>query len=84
MANEKASAAFRALINDDNPGVRRSETARFNEVIADVKAALAAGITQVAIMETLKQQGFSFTKRSFETALYRLRKRKNKEPCEEK
>ncbi|MGQ0756751.1 hypothetical protein ACT43E_20780 (plasmid) [Acinetobacter baumannii] len=71
--NKSTSDALRALAKGDDS---RSETARLRDVIDDVEAALEAGVSRTAILETLHQQGFKMSLKSFESALYRIRKRR--------
>lgn len=53
----------------------RSETARLKDVINEIEAALSAGVSRAAILETLHSKGFKMNMKSFESALYRTRKR---------
>ena len=73
MNAEKVSAALRELASE-YAGTPRSETARLREVLDDVEAALAAGASHAAVLETLHAQGFTLTASSFESTLARLRK----------
>jgi hypothetical protein len=71
MDKERVASALRDLGSSES----RSETARLREVFHDIEAALAAGVSRNAILETLHEQGFKMTLKSFESALYRLRKK---------
>lgn len=71
MDKERVANALRDLGNSEG----RSETARLREVFPDIEAALAAGVSRISILETLHEQGFKMTLKSFESALYRLRKK---------
>jgi len=73
MDPEKVSAALRELASE-YAGTPRSETARLREVLDDVEAALSAGASHAAVLETLHNQGFTLTASSFESTLARLRK----------
>jgi hypothetical protein len=73
MGQAELSKALQELIES---GVRRSETIRLGELLEHVEAAQKAGVQRETILETLQAQGFKFTLRGFETALYRLRKRR--------
>ena len=73
MDAEKVSAALRELAAE-YAGTPRSETARLREVLDDVEAALAAGASHAAVLQTLHTQGFTLTASSFESTLARLRK----------
>ena len=70
---DKVSAALRDLAAE-HARTPRSQTARLREVIDDLETALAAGASHAAVLTTLHAQGFSFTLRSFESTLARLRK----------
>lgn len=54
----------------------RSETARLRDVIDEVEAAIAAGVSRSAVLEALHGQGFTMTLKSFESALYRIRRQR--------
>jgi len=73
MSKTSVVEALRALATSDD---RRSETARLRDVFDEVEGALKAGVSRAAILETLHQQGFTMTPKSFESALYRLRRRR--------
>jgi hypothetical protein len=51
----------------------RSKAARLRDVLGDVEAALAAGVTHVAVIAALKQQGLDMTLGTFQGTLKRLR-----------
>jgi|ThiBio_inoc_biof_1041523.scaffolds.fasta_scaffold00229_41 hypothetical protein len=72
MDKNSVAEALRALAG----GEGRSETARLRDVFGEVEAALAAGVSRSAILQTLHEQGFTMTAKSFESALYRLRKQR--------
>jgi len=73
LSQEHVSAALHALACE-YAGIPRSETARLREVLDDVEAALSAGASHAAVLETLHAQGFTLTASSFESTLARLRK----------
>lgn len=75
MSKDALSEALRTLIATD---AKRSETARLRDVLEDVEAALKAGVSRASVLATLKSDEFKFTmtEKSFESALYRLRKKK--------
>ncbi len=78
MSQQSLADALATLAASDKG---RSETARLRDVIDQVEAALAAGVSRQAILEELHGRGFTMTMRGFETALYRLRKkRKQRSP----
>lgn len=72
MNKNSVAEALRALAGSQS----RSETARLREVFDEVETALSAGVSRTAILETLHSQGFAMTAKSFESALYRLRKQR--------
>ena len=60
------------LKNDPNS---KSETARLRQIFAEVEAALSAGVSREKIVEVLQQQGFTMGLKSFDSALYRIRRK---------
>ena len=52
----------------------RSETSQLREILDDVEHALNAGASHAEVLRTLHDHGFTMTKKSFESTLYRLRK----------
>lgn len=72
---EKASVVdvLRALASGEKD---RSETARLRDVFTDVEAALKAGVSRAAVLEALHGQGFTMSLKSFESALYRIRRQR--------
>jgi len=76
MSKDEVSARLRALASDDK---RRSETARLRDVLPDIEATLAAGVSQADVLAELHTLGFSLPMASFKSALYRLRKRTKSE-----
>jgi|GEM_PF-2084650 len=73
MSKNSVVDALRTLATSDKS---RSETARLRDVFDEVEGALKAGVSRAAILETLHEQGFTMTPKSFESALYRLRRKK--------
>jgi hypothetical protein len=73
MDKEKVSAALQDLAAE-YANIPRSETARLREVLDDVEAALTAGASHTAVLETLHAHGFTLTPTSFESTLARLRR----------
>ena len=73
MQKNSVAAVLRALATGDKA---RSETARLRDVVDEVEAALSAGVSRAAILEALHGQGFTMTLKSFESALYRIRKQR--------
>ena len=77
MKKDDVAGVLQALATGDKS---RSETARLRDVIGEVEAALAAGVSRAAILEALHGQGFTMTLKGFESALYRIRKARAKQP----
>ncbi|MCC8633418.1 hypothetical protein ABVE12_20835 [Xanthomonas euvesicatoria] len=75
MSQQTLANALAQLATSD---AGRSETARLRDVIDQVEAALAAGVSRQAILDELHSRGFTMTMRGFETALYRVRQRRKK------
>lgn len=73
MTKTSVADVLRELAKGDES---RSETARLRDVIDEVEAALAAGVSRSAVLEALHGQGFTMTLKSFESALYRIRKQR--------
>ena len=73
MTKTSVADVLRELAKGDKS---RSETARLRDVIDEVEAALAAGVRRSAVLEALHGQGFTMTLKSFESALYRIRKQR--------
>ena len=73
MNRDSLAEALRALATSDT---NRSETARLRDVIDEVEIAMLAGVSRTAVLKALHEQGFTMTSKSFESALYRLRKRR--------
>ena len=73
MTKDSVADVLRALATGDKS---RSETARLRDIVDEVEAALAAGVSRAAVLEALNDQGFTMTLKSFESALYRIRKKR--------
>lgn len=76
MQKNSVAAALRSLATGDKA---RSETARLKDVIDEIEAALSAGVSRAAIVDALHEQGFTMTLKSFESALYRIRKKRREQ-----
>lgn len=74
MTTNSVADVLRALATGDK---NRSETARLRDIVDEVEAALAAGVSRAAVLQALHDQGFTMTLKSFESALYRIRKKRN-------
>jgi hypothetical protein len=77
MPEPSAAERLRALAQGNT---QRSDSARLREILADVEAALSAGVSRAAILEELHAAGFTFKQSSFEWALYQARKKKKSNP----
>lgn len=75
MQKNSVADVLRALATGDKA---RSETARLRDVVDSVESALSAGVSRAAILDALHGQGFTMTLKSFESALYRIRKQREK------
>lgn len=75
MTKKTISERLRALASDDK---KRTKAARLRDVIDDVEAALAAGVSRAAVVEELKANGLELTLRTFETMLRRIRAKRGK------
>lgn len=74
---EKGSVAD-ALIALATSDENRSQTARLRDVIDQVETALDAGVKREVVLKSLNDHGLDMSMKSFESALYRIRKeRKN-------
>jgi hypothetical protein len=73
MTKTSVADVLRELAKGDKS---RSETARLRDVIDEVEAALTAGVSRSAVLDALHGQGFTMTLKSFESALYRIRKQR--------
>jgi len=71
MENIELANALKVLLRD---GKSRSETARLRDVFGDIETAMTAGVSRKAIVGKLKEHGFTMTLKSFESAVYRIRK----------
>lgn len=65
-----------ALIELGQDGKSRSETSRLREVFTEIESLMASGINRKAIVATLRENGFIMGLKSFESAVYRIRKRR--------
>ena len=62
-------------LNELTTGVAsRSETARLRDIFESIEVAIGAGVSRAAILKTLNENGFRMTLKSFESALYRIRR----------
>lgn len=71
METNKAKEALASLVTN---GDYRSQTARLRAIFPQVEETLKAGVSRAKVLEALIVQGFSMEMKSFESALYRIRK----------
>lgn len=72
MNNQRISEVLQALATSHE---NRTEIARLRDVFDGVETALAAGVSRITILDALHRQGFSMTLKTFDNAIYRIRKR---------
>ncbi|MEQ4258913.1 hypothetical protein [Pseudomonas syringae] len=63
------------LIDMANAQSGRNETSRLRDIFPEVERALAAGVSRQAVLDALHQDGFTMSFKTFEKALYRIRKK---------
>ena len=78
MGTAEDSAAIRSLLAET--GGHKSDTARLGDVLPDIEAVLAAGVSRRTLFSKLKGLGFRFTFNGFAMALYRLRQKRDTAP----
>ncbi len=76
MDKSPAEQALLALAKED---AGRTKTARLREMLDAIEATKRAGVSNARIVETLNAQGFDLTLKTFETMLYRIRKKQTKQ-----
>lgn len=75
MEKNSVAEALNALATSNE---NRSQTARLRDVFDEVENALKAGVRREIVLQSLNDNGLSMNMKSFESAIYRLRKeRKN-------
>ena len=75
MEKNSVAEALNALATSNE---NRSNTARLRDVFDDVELALKAGVKREVVLQSLNENGLDMKMKSFESAIYRLRKeRKN-------
>ena len=75
MDSKIASERLRALATNDE---KRSTASRLLDVIDDIEAALAAGVSRSAVVEELATLGLEMKPETFYSALKRIRKKRGK------
>lgn len=74
MSKERIADSLRALAKNDK---KRSKAARLRDVIDDVEATLAAGVSRADVLEALKKEGLEMSMATFETTLRRIRNKRS-------
>lgn len=74
VSDTDLASSLRSLVKSDDSG--RSEAARLRDVYDEIEAAIASGVSLDKLHQNLLEHGFTMTKRGFETALYRIRKKR--------
>jgi hypothetical protein len=75
MDKKGLSERLKSVSGDDS---KRSNSALLRDVIDDVEAALAAGVSRVVVVDELAAFGLAMSLSAFDTALHRIRKKKGK------
>ncbi|WP_081082382.1 hypothetical protein [Burkholderia diffusa] len=75
MDKKTVAERLRALASDDK---KRSKAARLRDVIDDVEATLAAGVSRSDVVEELAKHGLEMTLTTFETTLRRIRQKRGR------
>jgi hypothetical protein len=75
MDKDSVVQGLRALARDKT---KRTKAGFLREVLVDVEAALAAGVSQSNIVDELNKHGLDITLATFVTTLKRLRQQRNK------
>jgi hypothetical protein len=70
MDTAKAVSRLRSLASDST---RRSKTAVLRDVFREIEVAIAAGVSQVTILDELRSLGLAMSQDAFRSALRRLR-----------
>ena len=70
MDTAKAVSRLRSLASDST---RRSKTAVLRDVYREIETAIAAGVSQVTILDELRALGLAMSQDAFRSALRRLR-----------
>ena len=73
MAKEGIVEQLNELASDDS---KRSNVARLRDIIDVVESTIAAGVTRAEIVKTLSRNGFEMSLGTFNTELYRIRKKR--------
>jgi hypothetical protein len=75
MDKKGLSERLKTVSGDDS---KRSNSALLRDVIDDVEAALAAGVSRVVVLDELAAFGLAMSLSAFDTALHRIRRKRGK------
>ena len=75
VEKDAVSERLRALVKDD---LTRSKAARLRDVVEDVEATLAAGVSRIHVLQVLKECGLDMSPATFDSALTRIRSKRGK------
>lgn len=75
MDKKTVAECLVALASDDK---KRSKAARLRDVIDEVEATLAAGVSRSAVIEELARHGLEMTPYTFDSTLRRIRQKRGK------
>ena len=75
MQKEAVSERLRELAKDDR---KRSKAARLRDVVDEVEATLAAGVSRMHVLQVLKECGLDMSPATFDSALTRIRAKRGK------
>ena len=75
MDKKGLSERLKTVSGDDS---KRSNSALLRDVIDDVEAALAAGVSRVVVVDELAAFGLAMSLSAFDTALHRIRRKRGK------
>ncbi len=78
MGKSTIADRLRKLAADDQ---NKSKTARVREVIDEIEAALAAGVSRQKVLDALAADGLVMSMRTFDTILKRIRQTRGGKPA---
>ncbi|RKE23733.1 hypothetical protein B0G76_8413 [Paraburkholderia sp. BL23I1N1] len=78
MPNIDTARAVALLSPEHDTPANRPEAARLAELIDHIEAAIARGVSREEVLARLHESGFTMSLRTFDKALYRIRKRLGK------
>ena len=78
VQKEAISERLRELAKDDR---KRSKAARLRDVVEEVEATLAAGISRTHVLQVLRECGLDMSPATFDSTLTRIRAKLGKPPA---